>query len=147
MLWVIQKLLYNLIKKKINDSYRRCFCSSNHFSLTAFCHLSGRTWVPLGTKAFCRGRSRTSAEKQQTDDRQQLSGRTLRGSLLLCTLGEHREERLWSLLPLTSLWGKGHGQQNRAGTQSGNGKDRGRGGWRRGYCSRLFTLTVLNCTH
>lgn len=50
-----------------------------------------RSGVPLGAKAIRRGGGRAPAEEQQADDRQQLSGGTLRGSLLLSTLGECRQ--------------------------------------------------------
>lgn len=54
---------------------------------------SPRPGVPLGTKAICRGGGRASAQEQQADDGQQLSGGTLRGSVFLSTLGEYRKER------------------------------------------------------
>lgn len=55
--------------------------------------LSPRPGVPLGAEAICGGGGRASAQEQQADNRQQLSGGTLRGSVLLCTLGECREQR------------------------------------------------------
>ena len=54
---------------------------------------SPRSGVPLGAKAICGGGSWASAEEQQADNRQQLPGGTLCGSLLLCTLGEYRKNR------------------------------------------------------
>lgn len=50
--------------------------------------LSTRLGVSLGTEAICGGGGRAAAEEQQADNRQQLSGGTLCGSVLLSTLGE-----------------------------------------------------------
>lgn len=52
-----------------------------------------RPGVPLGPEAICGGGGRTSAQEQQTDNRQQLSGGTLCGSVFLSTLGEWREDK------------------------------------------------------
>lgn len=46
----------------------------------------------MGAKAICGGGGRASSQEQQADNRQQLSGGTLRGSVLLSTLGEYREQ-------------------------------------------------------
>lgn len=54
---------------------------------------SPRPGVPLGAEAICGGGGRTSAQEQQADDGQQLSGGTLCGSLLLSTLGEWKGQR------------------------------------------------------
>lgn len=48
----------------------------------------------MGAKAICRGGGRASAQEQQADNRQQLSGGTLCGRVLLSALGECRERRL-----------------------------------------------------
>lgn len=67
---------------------------------------SPRPGVPLGTEAICRGGGGAFAEEQQADNRQQLSGGTLCGSVLLSTLGEYRKERrrfsfYWSPSPVS----------------------------------------------
>lgn len=64
----------------------------SHLSLlTAPSTFLPRPGVPLGAKAICRGGGRASAQEQQADNRQQLSGGTLRGSVFLGTLGECRQ--------------------------------------------------------
>lgn len=55
---------------------------------------STRLGVSLGTEAICRGGGRAAAKEQQADNRQQLSGGTLCGSVLLSTLGESRKEEM-----------------------------------------------------
>lgn len=68
-------------------------CFSLHpIRITPFCALL-RPGVPLGAEAVCGGGGRASAQEQQADNRQQLSGGALRGSVFLSTLGECRKDK------------------------------------------------------
>lgn len=75
-------------------SFQSCFPAVFFFSplFSSTFLLSPRPGVPLGTEAICGGGGRAAAEEQQADNRQQLSGGPLCGSVLLSTLGESRKE-------------------------------------------------------
>lgn len=82
-----------------------------------------RPGVPLGPEAICGGGGRTSAQEQQTDNRQQLSGGTLCGSVFLSTLGEWREDKedpiffffsFFSYSGLLTLWKHWDNREKRA---------------------------------
>lgn len=64
-----------------------------------------RPGVPLGAQALCGGGGRPSAQEQQADDRHQLPGGPLCGSVLLSTLGK------W--------WGGREGHTRREGGREG----------------------------
>lgn len=114
-----------------------------------------RPGVPLGPEAVCGGGGRTSAQEQQTDNRQQLSGGTLCGSVFLSTLGECREEKkrtkrtplpfyfspLYSgLLTLKTL------RHQRKAQQQDKAETDKREGSTTPLCSTVY-ITVVNCLH
>lgn len=121
---------------------------------------SPRPGVPLGAKAICRGGGRASAQEQQADGRRHLSGGTLRGSVLLGTLGEYRKQRkrtkrsmfLFYFWPCScqknlnigkrKIWPAERTRKRQQSVKTD--KRRGAAGWRRIHCVGMFTLTVLS---